>query len=134
MIRAATREEILRVAPCMGYDPSSECKGVLYNDEAIALYDHWTHNSANVHIWARSPRPLFDKSFRHEMFSYPFCQVDKELLITITPADHLPSLAISKSLGFRETYRFRNGWDKGVDLIVKEFTRDEWLAQQQRAA
>ena len=134
MIRATNKDEVSYISRLMGYSPTNDCKGVVYSEhgvpDAAALYDHWTPNSVNVHIWANSPKPLFNPHFQRAIFSYPFFQCQKNLLIAITPADNAPSLKFSESLGFRETYRIRDGWKIGVDLVIKELTRDEWVAKR----
>jgi hypothetical protein len=35
-------------------------------------------------------------------------------------------------MGFRETFRLKNGWDIGVDMVLKEMHRDEcrWLLKE----
>lgn len=126
IIRAADASEIQQISQKIGYDPSVGCKGIVFDDlRAGCLYDHWTPNSANVHIYSQSPKALLSYFFVREIFRYPFEQAGVGLLIAITPADNEGSLAFSKAVGFREVYRIRNGWKPDVDLVVKELTREE---------
>lgn len=140
MIRAAAPQEVVWISKAMGYTPTADCKGIVYASEeelyAAVLYDHWTPNSVNCHIWAAPNRGvhLFNPIFHSEIFKYPFCQCDKGLAIVITPGDNIPSLKMSDALGFKEKYRIQDGWDVGVDLVVKECRRDEWLVKLKRVA
>jgi hypothetical protein len=126
MIRSATNEEISFIAGKISYGPSAGCKGVVFDDlRAGCLYDHWTPNSSNVHIYSRSPRALLSFQFVKAIFSYPFEQARLGLLIGITPADNEASLSFSRAIGFREVHRIRDGWRDGVDLVIKEIRREE---------
>lgn len=126
------------IAKEMGYTPTEDCKGIVYTSDseyfAAVLYDHWTPNSVNCHLWAAPKRGthLFNPLFHRAMFSYPFCQCNKGLVIVITPGDNEASLRVSTSLGFEEKYRIVDGWDVGIDLVVKERRRDEWLQLNQK--
>lgn len=133
MIRAADIYECTAIAQKMGYDPSSQCKGIIFDDlRAACLYDHWTPNSVNVHIYSNSPRDLMSPDFIQAIFSYPFEQAGLGLLIAITPADNTPSLTFSRALGFKDVCRLRDGWKIGVDLVVREMKKEHcrWLMRK----
>lgn len=124
----------------VGYSASNDARGVVYKTvsasiAAMALYDHWTPNSVNVHIYSQNPKYLFDKEFTHAIFHYPFEQCQKGLLIGMTPSSHEASLAVSRYLGFREVYRLKDAWEPGVDIIIKEMRKTEchWLRQEKAA-
>lgn len=95
------------------------------NDGAMVVYDGWTPSSVHVHIFSRGPYFLFRKDFLKEVFGYPFRECSLKKLIAVTPAFATDSLAISRALGFREVYRIVDGWDSGVDMIIKEMRREE---------
>lgn len=99
-------------------------KGVC-NDGAMVIYDGWTHNAVQVHVYSRGPAHLLRRDFLLEIFSYPFIQCGKGLIYTITPGNAEDSLAVSKALGFSEVFRQKDGWSEGVDMIYKEMRRDE---------
>ena len=136
-IRAGHPVEIEKIAEIMHYFPSGGCRAVVMtkDDEVIGavLYDHWAYNSVNVHIYSKNPLTL-SREFLFEIFNYPFVTCGRDLLIAITPEDSKGSLLFSKALGFRETYRFKEGWKPGIDLIVKEMRREECRYLQQKAA
>lgn len=132
MIRAATPCEIEAVCGKLPLPYSSAMKGVC-NDGAMVVYDGWTPNSVQCHVFSTGPRFLLDPVYLKEIFTYPFVQCDKGLLYTITPSDSRESLAVSKALGFREVFRQKDGWDVGIDMIVKEMRKEDcrWIRSLQ---
>jgi hypothetical protein len=135
IIRSAHPAEIDLITSEMHYDPSRKVNSVALLDSdtliACALYDHWTYNSVNVHIWSKSPQVLYPL-YISEIFRYPFEVCSRGILLAVTPADNENSLKFSKALGFREVYRVKDGWKEGVDLVVKEMRREEcqWLLKK----
>lgn len=124
MIRAATPSEIAWVCGKLPLPYSSSMKGVC-NDGAMVVYDSWTPNAAQVHIYSSGPAHLLNRDFLQEVFTYGFVQCSKGKLFTITPSNAQDSLAVSKALGFREVFRQIDGWDVGIDMVVKEMIRSE---------
>lgn len=124
MIRAASQEEIMATVGKLPLPYSPSMRGVT-NEEAMVIYDAWTPNAVQVHIYSPGPKSLFRKDFINEIFKYPFEQCGKDLIYSVTPGNAEGSLAISRALGFRETYRMRNGWAVGIDMVVKEMRREE---------
>lgn len=138
IVVAAQRPDIEKFCKNVGYSASADAKGIVLVDDkvrAMVLYDHWTPNSVNVHVYSSGPKYLFHREFVCAIFSYPFQQCGKGLLIAITPSDAEQSLAVSRYLGFVEKYRVKDGWSQGVDLVIKEMTRDQcrWLNQEKAA-
>lgn len=124
MIRAATPGEIAYVCGKLPLPYSPAMRGVR-NDGAMVVYDSWTHNAVQAHIYSTGPRFLMDPKFLREVFSYAFIQCEKGLVYTITPSDAEASLAVSKALGFTEVFRQKDGWKVGIDMVVKEMRRNE---------
>lgn len=128
MIRAATRNEIELVAMKLPYPASPAAKGVLLEENdilrAMVIYDSWTNTAVQAHIYSTGPAALFSREFLEEIFGYPFIQCGKSIVYTVTPGDSEASLAVSKFLGFKETYRMLDGWDRGVDMVVKEMRKE----------
>ena len=96
-------------------------------------YDGWTENAVQCHMAVDSPMAW--RAMAAPAFEYPFQQAGKRVILGLIPASNAPSVKLAKRLGLRETYRVRDGWAQGVDLIVFEMRRDEcrWL-QQRKAA
>lgn len=105
--------------------PYSPAMRGVRNDGAMVIYDGWTHNAVQVHIYSQGPAHLFRRDFLLEVFSYAFIQCGKGLVYTVTPDDADDSLAVSKALGFREVFRQKDGWAVGTDMIMKEMRREE---------
>lgn len=124
MIRAATPAEIAFVCGKLPLPYSPSMRGVR-NEGAMVVYDSWTPNAVQVHIYSTGPRYLLNRVFLTEVFTYGFIQCAKGKLFTITPASAAESLKVSDALGFREVYRQIDGWDTGIDMVVKEMTRKE---------
>jgi len=135
LIKAATHDEIELVSGAMGYHPSRCVKGITILEKesvgACVLYDYWTPNSVQVHVYAPSLKTLFDAATLQEIFRYPFVSANRAVLVAATPADQKGSLAVSSWLGFREKYRIRDGWSTGVDIILKELRREDCRFLQQ---
>lgn len=129
MIRAATQGEIDEISGYMGYCPSRRAKGIIFLEKesigSCVLYDHWTLNSVQVHVYAPSLKALFDAGFLREIFTFPFVTGGRNLLVACTPADQRGSLAVSSWLGFKEKYRIKDGWGLGIDMVLKELRRED---------
>lgn len=95
---------------------------------AAVGYDHWTPNSVQMHIWI--PRPqLVSKSFFREGFRYPFEICGRGLVVGLTPSNNAAALHFNKRVGFKEVYRMKDAWDKGVDVVLQEMRKEDcrWL-------
>lgn len=129
MIRAARPSEIEWVCGKLPYPFNPTARGVLNVSEdhigAAIIYDGWTPNAVQVHVYSSGPVHLFNPDYLREIFAYGFVQCNKGKLFTVTPADATASLAVSRYLGFTETYRMQDGWAVGIDMIVKEMRREE---------
>lgn len=128
-IRAATQDEIHAIATAMEYCPSGRAKGVVILEaESISagvLYDYWSFNAVQVHIYAPSLKALFAPASLEQIFQYPFLTCGRGILMAVTPADQKGSLAISAWLGFKETHRVQDGWKVGIDMVIKELRRED---------
>lgn len=130
LVRRSTRDEMERLCRELPYNPTSGLRGITYGDGlAIVAYDNWTTNAVFIHCWSRSTSAWFDRRFIREIFRYPFEICGKGLVIATTQGDNTPVLVLSRKLGFRETYRIKDGWALGTDLVIQEMRRDEcrWL-------
>ena len=93
----------------------------------MVAYDNFTENACEAHMAVASP--IIWRSLLKPVFSYPFRELGLGLLLGIVPAHNPKSLAMVKALGFRETYRIRDGYAEGDDLVIHEMRPDEcrWL-------
>jgi hypothetical protein len=130
LVRKATHEELIRLCKELPYNPTSGLRGITYGEGlAVVAYDNWTHNAVHMHCWSAATRPWFDKRFLKEIFRYPFEICGKGLVIGATQGDNAPVLEFSRCLGFVETYRIKDGWKLGTDLVIQELRRENcrWL-------
>lgn len=132
MILASTMDDVEIFSQLVQYNPGKNFKGIkLIKDgvvEAMAGYDHWTPNSVNMHMYVRDPKSI-TRAFVREVFRFPFEIGGRGLVIGVTPSDNAAALDLNKHVGFRETYRVKDGWDVGVDMVVQEMRKEEcrWL-------
>jgi L-amino acid N-acyltransferase YncA len=89
----------------------------------MVAYDGWTENSVQAHMAVDTP--IVWRSLLGPAFEYPFTECDKGVLIGIIPGHNARSVAMTRSLGFQEAHRVRDGWAKGDDLVVFEMRREE---------
>ncbi len=104
------------------------------NVRGVVAYDDWAPNSVRAHMAVESPiawRSLVGPAFR-----YPFLQRGVGLIVATIPAYNETSERMTKHLGFKETYRIKDGWRVGEDMIVLEMRREEcgWLNEYRKAA
>lgn len=93
----------------------------------VVAYDCWTENAVQAHMAVDAP--VVWRSLLPSVFTYPFLEAGKGLLLGIIPANNERSCNMTQRLGFREAYRVLDGWAVGVDLVVHEMRRHEcrWL-------
>lgn len=95
-------------------------------------YSGWTPNSVGMHLALDKPAAI--RALLQHGFRYAFVQAEKQLVIGVTPGDNDRALKLNRHLGFRETYRVRDAWKPGVDLVIQELRRDDcrWLKGEDR--
>ena len=95
--------------------------GIVADEEnrilAMVAMDDWTPRSVHVHFYECDVRamPLLWK----ELMWYISLN-GRKLICAVTPATRDVSLRLQRALGFKETYRVKDGWDDGVDLVLTE--------------
>jgi len=133
VIYPSTPEEIEFFSKTVGYSPSKDVRGISVkienNTQGIVLYDYWTENAVQMHVWIGDPSCLKGREFLHEVFRFPFVIGNRGLAIAATPAHNTASLKFQRFLGFVEIYRIRDGWAIGDDMIISELKRENcvWL-------
>jgi hypothetical protein len=96
---------------------------------AMVGYDNWTPNLVQMHIWIKNPEVYLSREFVQEAFRYPFIQGDRALVIGVTPGDNVRALEFNRKIGFIETYRVKDGWSPGTDMVIQEMRREacRWI-------
>lgn len=122
-------------APCV-LSPSARGIKVTRGPEIVAMvaYDDWTPNSCQAHM-ASTSAIAWRKLLPH-VFSYPFEELGRGLILGTVRGDNTRSLQMAFSLGFREQARVHDGWARGVDLVLIQMRREEcgWLGRAREAA
>jgi hypothetical protein len=116
-----------------GYRIGPDFRGIkaVVDGEIIGMvgYDLWTPNSVNMHVLACVPIAMMSPAVVRNVFEYPFVQAGRSVVIGNIPGYNDKCLAITEWLGFKEIYRIKDGWEKGVDMVVKEMRKEDcrWL-------
>jgi hypothetical protein len=86
-------------------------------------YDLWTENAVTAHMAVDTP--IAWRALIPECFRYPFEQCGKEIMLGVIPADNAKSWGLASHLGFRIAHTVRDGWARGVDLLLLELRRTD---------
>lgn len=92
-------------------------------------FDGWMGNAAQMHVAIEHPMAV--RALLKPSFHYLFNQVGKDVALGLLPAHNERALRFDKHLGFRETYRLKDGAAPGDDMVLLEMRRDEcrWLKE-----
>lgn len=133
MIIASTEEHIAEFFEATKYRPTDLFRAIsLVTEEdglqAIVGYDFWTLNAVQMHVWIKHPEAYLSKEFIQEAFAFPF-NSGRNLVIGVTPGDNTRALEFNRKIGFLETYRVKDGWSLGTDMVIQEMRRENcrWL-------
>lgn len=130
--RGTTPADVALYCEKTGYLAGDDFKGVVCEDNGRVLgvvgYDTWTPNAVSMHVWLDNMKAISGRAFLREVFDYPF-RHGRTLVVATTPADNTACLAFTKWIGFKELFRIPDGWDKGVDMVVKAMHKSDciWL-------
>lgn len=134
MVRAASPESLRWIEARTGCVLTREARGIEAIDSRGVVrgqvaYDNWTENAVQAHMAVDTP--VAWRALVKPAFEYPFTQSGKSVIMGVIPAGNARSVHLAKRLGLRETYRVRDGWANGEDLVVLEMRRDEcrWLQE-----
>lgn len=100
--------------------------------QAIAMFDTWSPNSCQMHIWIGSPM-VIRRGFLQEVFGFVFGS-GRTVAIGSTPSDNEKALKFNKHIGFREIFRIPDAFDIGIDAVVVTMTKSEcrWIDHGQQ--
>jgi hypothetical protein len=136
MIEATNADDLAEFMSATSYVPTQNFKGIKLTTvdgelRAMVGYDFWTHNAVQMHIWIKHPEAYLDREFIQEAFSYPFNN-GRNLVIGVTPGDNKRALEFNRKIGFVETYRVKDGWSLGTDMVIQEMRLDQcrWLPRR----
>lgn len=117
-----------------GYAPAADARAIAAVNargvHGMVVFDHWTPASAQLHVALDSP--IAGRALLTAAFDYLFNQCGRLVAIGITPTENANALRLNRHLGFRATHLVRDGWAKGVDLVVFELRRERWIEIEAR--
>jgi hypothetical protein len=96
--------------------------------QGLVLYDHFTPNSAQIHVYVVNPFGCL--RLRREAFRYPFEMLQRNVLIGIVESQS-KALKFALELGFREVGRVKDGFSDGSDSVILEMRKHEckWVTK-----
>ena len=69
--------------------------------------------------------PIAWRSLLPWVFTYPFVEAARTVLLGIIRSNNERSRAMARALGFTETHTVRDGYSQGVDLVFVEMRREQ---------
>jgi RimJ/RimL family protein N-acetyltransferase len=139
IVREATRDRYAWIAQRAPLTAGPEFRAIEAVDAAGRIhgmigYDGWTPNAVTMHIALENPAAL--RSLLRPAFRVPFLGLGRQVALASVLGNNARSLALVRSVGFREACRIRDGFAVGVDLVIFEMRRDDcrWLPESKEAA
>lgn len=139
MILPATPQDVIEFCTRIQY-PSADMRAIKFVDDegikAMVGYDNWTHTSCMMHVLSIDPAIWKSRVWLREVFSYPFIQCDRLVVLGATPSSLDRALKLAKGVGFKEFARVKDGYAVGDDMVLTEMRREDcrWIKQFEEAA
>lgn len=94
-------------------------------------YCGWTPNSVTLHV--ALDKPLALREILKHAFEYPFLKGGRNVAIATVRAGNERIVNLCRHVGFKETYRVKDGFAVGEDIIVQELRKSDcrWLPKEQ---
>lgn len=134
-LTASPYEDIVKFSQELAYYPTPNFTGIsCYSDKgtllAVVGYDNWTPNSVQMHIWIKNPMALRNHTLIKEAFRYPY-RHGRTVFIGWCEEGNVAARKFQEFLGFKETHRIKDGWQKGTDIVIVEMRAEEcrWLEE-----
>lgn len=115
--------------------PSFDTCGLVCEDSetkefyGAVIFDQMTLNSAQCHICMPRPIQALRAGLLEAGSVHVFLNLDKKVLIGLTPSNNHKATAFNRHFGFKEIYRIKDAFSDGEDAIVYEMRREHcrWL-------
>lgn len=88
---------------------------------AVCLLDNWTLNSCIGHLWIDDPI-VTRRGFLEEICGFVFGS-GREVILGFVPSDNEKALKFNAHLGFKELFRIKDGYKRGVDIVAIELRK-----------
>jgi hypothetical protein len=95
----------------------------------ICLFDTWTANSCQIHIWIDNP-VIIKYGFLTEIFNFVFSEESgRKLVVGFTPSDNPKALKFIKHVGLKEITRIPDVYGDGIDAVLTTLTKQDcrWI-------
>lgn len=138
IVRPAPAEHLqwLAIRAHLAVTPQLRAIEAVDGDRILGMvgYDGWMPNACAIHVAVESPIAL--RRLIRPGFGIPFVEAKLGVVLAWVLGTNEKSLRLTRRLGFREKMRLRDGWDRGVDLVMFEMRREtcEWIPQEHRRA
>jgi len=98
----------------------------------ICLFDTWTANSCQIHIWIDNP-VIIKHGFLHEIFGFVFGESSgRTMVVGFTPSDNPKALKFINHVGLKEITRIPDVYGDGIDAVLTTLTKQDcrWINHQ----
>ena len=92
--------------------------------QAMVIYDTWSFNSVMGHYFIMNPFVL-KHGFGEEACKYAFDTGKMGIVLGGTPANNKKALKMGTHIGFKDATVIPDGYDIGVDLVIRVMTRED---------
>jgi hypothetical protein len=130
-VRAAPPEHYGWLCSRLGLSPGWKFRAIEAVDtygriQGMVGYENWTESACFMHCAVDNKAAY--RRLLHPSFEYPFIEGGRSLVLGLRASNHI-ALNNARVLGFRETYRIKDGWATGEDMVLFEMRKDEcrWL-------
>ena len=83
----------------------------------VMLGDNWTAETVQTHVGVTDPL-VFKHGLHKEFANWVFGVCGRSAMLGFVPASNEKAIKIDKHFGFKEEYRIKDGYKKGVDVII----------------
>lgn len=132
-VRAASKESLAWLEVRSGAILTRHATGVeavdaCDNVRGVVGFDDACPGSIRAHMAVDAP--IAWRTLLPAALEYAFEQLHKRVLLGTIRASNGRSLAFATRAGLVETYRLRDGWAHGEDLVVVEMRQEAWLQRK----
>ena len=135
IVRQAPPEDFGWLIHRVGCAPTTDFRAIeaVHEDGRIAgmiAFDTWWGNAAQMHF--AIDEPLCFRKLAPEAFRYVFSMAKRDVVVGWVPESRADLHSLALRLGFTELCRVKDGWGRGVDVIMVELRRENcrWLKER----
>lgn len=131
LVQAASRERLGWLERRTGARFTPDVRGIEALDRFGTIrgqvaYDAWTENACMLHIAADSP--IVWRSLLRPGLAYPFVQGNRGVCLGLIAENNRRSCAFTRAVGFTQVARIPDGHTEGVDLLLFQLRKEDWMA------